>query len=298
MVLLAPGNLGIRSRAIADFDRVEIAGLLSKGLGYSKNYFLQVFDRLSEHPTPEGFPKYGYAITSDETIVGAILLIFSTIHSSGASTIRCHVTSWYVEPDFRSYATLFFAKALKCPGVTYLNVSARPAALPILKVQGFSKYSCGQFVSIPMLHLLSASVDSPTEVIGVDITPDARFEPFERELLLAHAKYGCISLWCISSGQAIPFIFQPRAFKGLIPGVQLVYCRDIEDFVRFVRPLGIFLASRGKFLVRLDANGPVPGLAGRYFEGMEPRYYKGSKPRLGDLTYTQTVMCPHVRKGG
>jgi len=291
-----PSKLGIRSREIEDFDKDDVVNLLS-GLGYPKDYFRQVFDRLRQHPTPEGFPKYGYVLTSRGTIVGAILLIFSTIHSAGASTIRCHVTSWYVESDFRSYAALFFSRALKLSGVTYLNISARSAALPIVKVQGFSKYSNGQFASIPLLHLLSASADSRAEVIGVDTIPDAEYEPFEQEVLLAHDKYGCICLWCIGSGRAFPFVFQPRYFKGFVPGVQLVYCRDVEDFVRFVRPIGVFLASRGKFVVRLDANGPISGVAGRYFEGMEPRYYKGLKPRLGDLTYTQTVMCPHIRKG-
>jgi hypothetical protein len=287
---------GISARSIQDFDSVEIADLLSRGLGYPKSYFLHLFDRLGQHPTPAGFPKYGYVLTSDGTIVGAILLIFSNIWSVGGSTIRCHVTSWYVEPDFRPYATLFFSKALKHNDVTYINISARRAALPILKVQGFLKYSCGQFASVPLLHFLSSSVDSHAEVVEVDTIPNAQYEPFEREVLMEHARYGCISVWCISSGRASPFVFQARAFKGLIPGVQLIYCRDIEDFTRFIRPLGIFLASRCKFIVRLDANGPIPGVAGIYFEGMEPRYYKGQKPRLGDLTFTQTVMCRHIRK--
>jgi hypothetical protein len=287
---------GISARTIQDFDNVEVAALLSRGLGYPNGYFLQLFDRLDQHPTPADFPKYGYVLTSDGTIVGAILLIFSNIWSVGGSTIRCHVTSWYVEPDFRPYATLFFSKALKHSGVTYINISARRATLPILKIQGFSKYSCGQFASFPLLHFLSSSVDSHAEVVGVDTIPNAQYEPFEREVLLEHARYGCISVWCIGSGRAYPFVFQARAFKGFIPGVQLIYCRDIEDFTRFIRPLGIFLASQGKFMVRLDANGPIPGVAGIYFEGMEPRYYKGQKPRLGDLAFTQTVMCRHIRK--
>jgi hypothetical protein len=37
-------------------------------------------------------------------------------------------------------------------------------------------------------------------------------------------------------------------------------------------------------------------LIGKYIDGMEPRYYKGPKPRLGDLSYTQAVMCPHLRR--
>jgi hypothetical protein len=286
----------IKFRKIADYDLVEVAVLLSKGLGYSKSYFLQVLERLKLHPTPIGFPKYGYVLTSDGSIVGAILLIFSTIQTGGASAIRCHVTSWYVEPKYRCYATMFFSSALKHRDVSYMNTSARAAALPIIKVQGFLKYSNGQFVTIPLLNRLSALADDRVEVIGADAIPTGRYEPFERELLLTHEKYGNISFWCTLGGLACPFIFQKRSFKGVLPGVQLVYCRDVEDFVRFVRPIGMALASRGIFFVRIDSNGPISGLAGMYFRGMEPRYYKGQKPRLGDLTYTQTVMCPHVRK--
>jgi len=129
-----------------------------------------------------------------------------------------------------------------------------------------------------------------------DAIADVQYEPFERDLLVAHAKYGNICFWCVADGVAYPFIFQKRFFKGLLPGAQLVYCRDVKDFVRFARPIGLTLACRGAFVVRIDSNGPILGIAGKYFSNMEPRYYKNWKPRLGDLTYTQTVMCPHVRK--
>jgi hypothetical protein len=86
-------------------------------------------------------------------------------------------------------------------------------------------------------------------------------------------------------------------YKRLIRGAQLIYCDNIEEFVRFAQPIGRFLAGRGIFIVRTDANGPVPGLVGKYFEGMEPRYYKGSRPRLGDLAFTQLAMiAPQRRK--
>jgi len=288
----------IRSRRIADADHDELAALLSKGLGYPKSYFLKLFERLKSHPTPVGFPKYGYVLVSDGSIVGAILLIFSKIQGGGTSDVRCHVTSWYVKPDYRAYATVFFSRALKHEGVTYLNVSARPGTLPIIGLQGFSVYSNGQFVTMPLLHLPSPSADKEeVEVATAAKIPNGQFDPFERDLLLTHEGYGNISFWCSSAGSAYPFIFQKRLFKGMLPGAQLIYSRDVADFVRFVRPLALALASRGIFVVRIDSNGPIPGLIGKYFRGMEPRYYKGgAKPRLGDLTYTQSVMVHHLRK--
>ena len=86
-------------------------------------------------------------------------------------------------------------------------------------------------------------------------------------------------------------MFRPRLVKGVIPCAQLVYCRDVDDFVRFARPIGRFLARRGQALVLIDANGPIPALIGRYFDAKMPKYFKGpDRPRLGDLAYTEAAM--------
>ena len=102
-----------------------------------------------------------------------------------------------------------------------------------------------------------------------------------------------MSLWCMTKQRAYPFVLLPRRFKRLLPGVQLIYCRDIEDLVRFAGPLGRFLALRGKLVVSIDSNGPIAGLIGKYIEGKSPRFFKGpAPPRLGDISYTQAAMFP------
>ncbi len=110
-----------------------------------------------------------------------------------------------------------------------------------------------------------------------------------------HAGYGCICVWCVTGGAAYPFVFHPEPVKRVVPSAQLVYCRDIDSFFRFAGPLGRYLLARGKLLVRVDANGPPPGLFGRYSAGLNPRWFKGVRPRLGDLAYTQLAMCPFTR---
>ena len=75
---------------------------------------------------------------------------------------------------------------------------------------------------------------------------------------------------------------------SVIPCFQLVYCRDISDYVHFAESLGSFLALRRRPFVIIDSNGPIPGLRGRYFENKAPKYFKGpNPPRLGDLAYTE-----------
>ena len=278
-----------REITVSDFDAV--AEFLGNGIGYVHEYFLHLLEFMAQHPTPAGFPKYGRLLESDGAIVGAIILIYSTIWSDGIPTVRCHVCGWCVESAYRVYAALFFAKDLKHSNVTYLNTSAKAdTSLRHIEVQGFTRYSSGQFVGVPALQF--ASGNNQAKIMGVDEIPTAPFAPFERDLLLAHAKYGCICFWCVTSARAYPFVFRPRFFKRFVPGVQLVYCSDIEHFVRFAGTIGRFLAwQHRKLIVRIDSNGPIPGLIGTFQEGADCRYYKGSKPRLGDLAYTHFAMC-------
>jgi hypothetical protein len=119
----------------------------------------------------------------------------------------------------------------------------------------------------------------------------AHADQFDHDLLIEHAKYGCISLWCETANSAYPFVFRPSVLKGVLTCAQLVYCHDVTDFVRFARPLGRFLALRGRLSVAIDSNGPIPGLPGKYLDAKMPKYFKGpDRPRLGDLAFTETAM--------
>jgi hypothetical protein len=171
---------------------------------------------------------------------------------------------------------------------------ASQASLPFLKLQGFSICSEGQFVAIPALS--RGSSDSHVQLISADAVSNKNVDAFEQELLLVHKKYGCVSLWCITRENAYPFVFQPRRLKGVFPGAQLIYCRDVKDFVRFAQPIGLFLALRGRFFVVVNSSGPIAGLVGKYFPGVLPLYFKGQRPRIGDLTYTQFTMHSRPRR--
>ena len=278
----------VRARQIGDSDVDGVVALLANGFQLrDRKYWQCALAALKDHPTPSGFPKYGYMLECDGAPVGVILLIFSSIPSNGSTMIRCNVSSWYVEPAFRSQASMLIAHAIKHKNVTYVNVSPAMHTRPIIEAQGFSRYSSGQFVTAPLLGQAHRGAD----VVEVGAEPDATDDSAERELLLQHKRRGCLGLWCVDGGRAYPFVFMPRRVKGIIPCVQLIYCRDIADFVRLARPLGRELMYRGKPLVIIDSNGPIPGLFGRYVDGKSPKYFKGPNcPTLGDLAFTESVM--------
>jgi hypothetical protein len=278
----------VRCRQIANADVSGVAELLSKGFPRrSLDHWRRAIDRLAKHPTPMGMPKYGYILESANTPVGVILLISSMVQEGNTETIRCNVSSWYVEPDFRIHAPLLVSQAIRNKNVTYFNISPAKHTRPIIEAQGFSQYSTGQFVTFAFPSMRR----DPTQTVGPNVSPDAHFEAFEQNLLVSHSQYGCMSLWCVTSERAYPFVFLPRVMKRIVPCVQLIYCRHIEDFIRFARPLGSYLRSRGRPFVIIDSKGPIRGLRGWYFDGVAPKYFKGpTPPRLGDLAYTEAAM--------
>jgi hypothetical protein len=278
----------IRCRQINDGDLDGLAGLLERGFASRRTraFWRHVLASLQARAVPAGMPRYGYLLENDGVPVGTILVIFAT--TPGSDAPRANVSSWYVEPAFRSYAPLLVAQAVKPKHVTYLNVSAIRHTWPILEAQGYQRYSNGVFVSAPALQRSGAG---EMRLLAADQRPDAPHEPFERDLLVEHAAYGCVSLWCVTRERAHPLVFRPRIVKGVIPCAQLIYCRDVADVARFAGPVGRFLAHCGRPFTVVDANGPIEGLLGRYLDGTMPKFFRGPvRPRLGDLAYTETAL--------
>lgn len=233
--------------------------------------------RLDDHDTPANVPKYGYVLESDGSLVGALLLI----HVSVGDSIKCYTSGFYVEPAFRPYGPLLNAVATARKDVTYINITALPQTRPLMEPFGFVPYVQGSFIFVPALC-------RPQRGVRVtDIIED--LPPWEVKLLRDHAGHGCLSLVCLASDGAHPFVFEQRKKTGMKLG-RLTYCRSNEDFLRFSGSLGRYLAWRRFLLVSLNANGPIAGLAGAYREGW-PKYYKGPvRPRLCDESYSDRVL--------
>jgi len=281
---------GLRCRQIDEADIEAVASFLARGFpAHDRGFWRDAFARLTKHEPPPGFPKYGYVLEQDRVVVGAILLICSTLPADGAVTTRCNLSSWYVEPRFRPYAPMLVSQALRDKNVTYINISPAPHTRPIIEAQGFARYCDGIFFAVPLLNGLFDGAE--VKILEAHRRPGVAFDPLEQELLLQHRAYGCISFWCATSDRAYGFVFRPSWAKFFIPSAHLIYCADSADFVRFAGPIGRYLARRGRPVVAIDANGPVAGLIGTFRQGNMPKDFKGPKrPRLGDIAYTEYAM--------
>jgi hypothetical protein len=277
----------VRFRQIADSDVNDVVELLTRSFAPRRGrpFWQAVMARLATHATPPGTPRYGYMLDDGSRPVSAVLMVSS---ATATGEVRSNVSSWCVDPAYRSYASLLISQAVRHKDVTYLNLTPVEHTRPILKAQGYTCYARGTFIAALPLHLLARAPG--TRIVPLQATPRASFEAFDRQVLLDHAGYGCAALWCETAERAYPFVFRPRTIRG-IPCAQLVYCREVEDCVRFAGPLARYLTRRGRPLLLIDGNGPIPGLTGKFFDQRMPRYFRGpNRPRLGDLAYTEVAM--------
>jgi hypothetical protein len=284
----------IRCREIAVSDIDAIAELLTRGfVGRSRDYWMQGLRRQAGREVPQGYPRFGYMLDNEGAPVGVLLLLYSPRSSGGETSIYCNLSSWYVEPAFRNYATMLTKIAQRDKEVTYLNISPATWTWPIIETQGFQPYCNGLFFSLPALS--RAAPRMTVEIIPPDAGAIEGLEAGDVELLARHAAYGCLSLVCrTANGAALPFILLPmRIRRGWIapPAMQLIHCRDMSEYTACAGAIGRFLLRRGNLSVILDSNGRVPGLAGIYTEARGRKYFKGpQRPRLADLTDTELVV--------
>jgi hypothetical protein len=277
----------IRCRQIQAKDIRPLAELLTKGFPDRQiDYWLGALEVLKDRDAPEGFPRFGYLLETETAVVGVILLIFTAVKSGGRESVRCNVSSWYVEPAYRLHATSMISAALRFKNVTYLNISPAPHTWPILEAQGYRRYTEGQFLSIPALSPGGGRVS-----LYDPARDDHRFNPAEAKLIRDHAGRGCTALIVRCGDEIAPFVLTPRPTKFGAIAMQLAYCRDTAEFSRFAGPLGRFLLRRGVAFVFCDGEGAVPGLVGRFFQDRSPKYFRGAdRPRLNDLAYTEAVL--------
>ncbi len=285
---------GIRCREIAETDIDAVADLLTRGfVSRSREYWMQGLRRQAAREIPKGYPRFGCMLDAGGKAVGVLLLLYTSRISGDEVTIHCNLSSWYVDPAFRNYATLLTRIAQRHREVTYLNISPATWTWPIIETQGFNSYCSGLFFSVPALSRLNPG--TTVELISPDTREIAGLPDSETELLTRHAQYGCLSLVChAASGETFPFILQRlRIRRGWIapPAMQLMYCRDIAEYVQCAGAIGRALIRRGKFSVILDSNGPVPGLVGIFSNARGRKYFKGPhRPRLADLADTELVL--------
>ena len=290
--MLATKKSDVRVRLIEDDDIPAVADCLRRGFPYRRrSYWVRALQRMSQRAGVGDYPRFGYMLETSGGAVGVLLVIYSR-HASAAGddSIRCNLSSWCVDKDFRFYAPLLHAVAVSAKQVTYVNISPAVHTRQGIEALRFRRFCDGQIVFAPALS--APRRNARVIDYAADSAESALLPERERVILADHAALGCRALICVEDGVAHPFVLQRRtAFHRLLPCQQLIYCRSMDEFVRFAGSIGRHLLLRAWPIFIADANGPMPGLVGRYFADNGPKYFKGPvQPTLGDLSYTELVI--------
>jgi hypothetical protein len=287
--MLSPKQEDVRCRLITD-DLIEpVIGCLTRGFPVRpKTYWIAALERMSRRPGIGEYPRYGYALEAKGKIVGVILLIFSLRESAAGRYVRCNISSWCVDAEYRACAILLHMAAVKHKEVTFLNISPATHTRATIEALGFQRFSNGQIFSAP---ILSGSPGKVSVRASTWEGPGSELPECERKILSELASLGCWALVCVKDGAAYPFVFQRRVVLRFIPCSHLIYCRSLAEFARFAGPIGRHLLFRAGPFCIVDTNGSAPGLVGRYFAGRNPKYFKGRvQPVVGDLSDTELAI--------
>lgn len=272
---------GLRCRRIEAADIEALAVLLAQGFpARGVAAWRSSMTRLAAWTEAETLPGFGFVLADGDILVGCLL----TLYAAGGT--RCNMSSWYVEEGYRRFGTMLVSAALRDRSITYVNVSSERHTRPIIEAQGFRRYTEGVVLAAPL-----ASPGSLWRATIAHGRPDVAVDPAEAALMEHHADLGCITFWCLADGRAYPFVVVRRLIRGRLPIAQVVYCAQDTDWRRLSGAVGRALARHGLFLLLLDAQGPVPGLPGRFLPGRMPKYARGpATPRCGDLAYTEVAV--------
>ncbi len=291
--LAAAASLGCRAINPDDLD--EVVALLGRGFPErDAAYWWLGFARHRAHPIPEDCPALGFLLRANGRAVGVVLTLYG---APGPHGPRCNLSSWYVEPAFRPFATLLDRVAMRRREVTFTNISAAPHTVAMHVARGFAPSCRGQFFAIP-----ACAPRLPGRRVTDAAQPGAAAElpAHERQLLADHTAYGCVCVVGHDETGAVPFVFVRHPVRWLqwklgrspLYYLQLVYCRSLASVTAFARPLGRhLLRHHATAVVALDADGVIPGLPGRYVAGMDVRLARGPDlVRAGDLSYSELVI--------
>ena len=126
---------------------------------------------------------------------------------------------------------------------TYLNIS--PAMHTRQGHRGVRVPALFQRPDRPAAPSLGAAAQRQRSRLSWKMGRTRPFSPRASAALLAdHAEFGCRRLLCVKDGAAYPFVFLDRKiFRRLVPCPQLVYCRGLDEFVRFAGAIGRDLVS-------------------------------------------------------
>jgi hypothetical protein len=272
-------------REIQDADLFELGALLAEGFPKrSLEDWRSALDILTDRPSVEGFTRYGYCLEDKGRLEGVLLLLTATIDG----VTRSNLSSWYVRPRYRLYATLMHQCAVRTKAPVYLNLSPANHTLRSIEALGFRPYTGGTLLvdATSAVRVGNSTVRS--------LTPDAAstLDAEVRRSVEAHFRYGCNGLLLEDKEGPMIALYRIKWLKRLVPAARFVAGNPVR-LAASAGPLMRTLLLRGLSLALIDAPLFYTPTRGMWLLSNRERRYAsadGTPPAPGDLRETEVAL--------
>ena len=96
---------------------------------------------MARRPAIEDYPRYGNALVAGGNVVGVLLQIFSRRDAANGSTVRCNISSWCVDKEYRGYSLMLHMNSVQRKEVTYVNISPAAHTRKTIEAFGFRRFA-------------------------------------------------------------------------------------------------------------------------------------------------------------
>jgi len=210
---------------------------------YSEERWRRIFDWPWENPEDH----VGYALLDeDRRVVGYAGLIYSRQAIGEEEAICCNISSWVVEPPYRSSALSLIMPVIRRRDLTVTNLTSTPVVHKIFTGLGFSALETHISVFFP-LHAFRPSpyrVTMGFEAFKEKLPPRLRRIGHEHEPLGLH-------FWA-EGGEAPVYFVAVRGRRRLVPTARVHFISDPAAFAEALPAIQRKLMKSGIFLVECD----------------------------------------------
>lgn len=252
------------------------------------DFWLTGFERHRRTRRPGRWP-YGYLLRDGARDAGVILTFESEREAPGGGRQAVvNLSSWYMDEASRWLAPMMLKSVVSAPDTTFTDMTSTPSVARINAVLGFRSWTeAVSGVFLPWAGARAGAGESG-RLLTLDRAPHDALSPFERDLLEAHARMGCVSRVLVADGGWHPLIFM-RSRRWGVPVARLIFAKDRRTVADNLPAIARSLMRDGLMLLLIDGRADLR-LRGTLFHRRRVTQFKGQMdPASIDGAYSELV---------
>jgi hypothetical protein len=194
---------------------------------------------------------------------------------SGRRYPLINFSSWYIQPDHRWRAALFFRGVVAHPDATYVDLTPAAHVQPMLPLFGFRAVSVGLDRAATLPWSLLPTGGARVRAFRPDDALPAHSPSVEQ--LRVHQALGCIPVVLEHPGGTTLFVYRQRPIRR-VPAARLKYVGDHAVLQKYLPALCRYLLLRGMPILSWDARPETPVPRFGYRRPVDIWYARGHIP--------------------